>query len=728
MSGYYHSSSSSFPEMGYLPNMNPEDVQDTQYHHQQLTPQLESSPVTFVNPYQSLGYFTGFPDPNVYQSQTKPPSQNNRSRKKSTPGTDHVKHRRTRSGCYTCRSRRVKCDETRPICDRCRKGKRECVYPDPPATKGSTSNNTSKDSALTSRGTSPELSSDYEDDTDREAKLEFIPDEKSFADDSSQQTRYSKGLRRKNTISTLNLHKMSIRHSSETPSLEGTKSSSPSISTATSASFCTTIQSSDPARPPSAINPEWSHLQKELQYYLAYFRDNISCLNYGIPNDPDDFFKSILLSLAVQDGNESLLYAIVGFSAYHCTIRNPQGKIEDFFGYYNKSVNLLLSYLKREKKRKTTILLTILQLATIEEYLGDWVNLSGHQKAALEILTLLFTPETITQSPVSRSLLTWYVRFEITIAMMANLAPDLRREYMAAAVTCSQKMIKENPDDILWRIEREATALRLISADMAVLFAKAARGDISGKEFAFEHSQISAQLIDWKSSIDPRITDSKYLMTEFPDSALLTEDDAANPFRPGHLYTGPIFGTTILIQEWHSIVLMHKSQEGRTLQQEPSEELKHIALSICAVFEALRLLPSAPSGALIAVHAPLAMASIFVPRDERHHMWIRRRFAELEIGGYIFPTTMRTRMADFFHDKSCQKWWVPNDEGLNSTLRGIRAFTDENNRKPVSPETEAVREMCAIFSKMRMDEEETPPPNYDTHKVDTTERDESQNM
>ena len=35
------------------------------------------------------------------KSQTK-------SRRKAPPAPDHVKHRRTRSGCYTCRSRRVK--------------------------------------------------------------------------------------------------------------------------------------------------------------------------------------------------------------------------------------------------------------------------------------------------------------------------------------------------------------------------------------------------------------------------------------------------------------------------------------------------------------------------------------------------------------------------------------------------------------------------------------------
>jgi hypothetical protein len=31
-----------------------------------------------------------------------------RSRRKSSQGAEHTKHRRTRSGCYTCRARRVK--------------------------------------------------------------------------------------------------------------------------------------------------------------------------------------------------------------------------------------------------------------------------------------------------------------------------------------------------------------------------------------------------------------------------------------------------------------------------------------------------------------------------------------------------------------------------------------------------------------------------------------------
>ena len=42
---------------------------------------------------------------------------------------------RTRSGCLTCRTRKVKCDETRPICFNCRRLSRTCVYKETPRRK-----------------------------------------------------------------------------------------------------------------------------------------------------------------------------------------------------------------------------------------------------------------------------------------------------------------------------------------------------------------------------------------------------------------------------------------------------------------------------------------------------------------------------------------------------------------------------------------------------------------
>ncbi|KAI0202289.1 hypothetical protein F4808DRAFT_71615 [Astrocystis sublimbata] len=704
MSGFYQLSSSSMVEMGISPNTSLQDLDDARYQPQQSS-QMGSHSGPLTNQYQSLGYYTGFPDPIMFQ---EPKSQNNRSKKKSSAGLDHVKHRRTRSGCYTCRSRRVKCDEKHPICDRCRKGKRECVYPDPPTTKGSTSSSTSKDTATTSQEASPDSSLDDADDLERESKLESIPDEDE-PEYSHQHPHPASGIRRASSIPVLISPRIGIRQNSETPSFDGTKSASPAISVATSASFSTTIQTSDTALQPGT-NPSWSHLNKDLQYYLGYFCDNIDHFNYGTPNDPDGFFKSILPSLAVREGNDALLYAVVGFAAYHSTLRKPNGKVEDFLGYYNKSVTMLLSSLKRGDRQNLSSLLTILQLATIEEYLGDWVNLSGHQKAAMQILTQIFTPESIMQSSIS-AVLTWYIRFDVFVAMMGGFETALPREWFVAAVEGSKKRVQDNPDNVAWRTEVQATSLRLISMDMSLLYAKSSRGELPAEAYDDEYDDLSDRLSQWRHDLDPVIQDPNYLVSDFAYKQALTDDDIVDPYKPGFLYRHPFFSTTILLLEWHSIIIMHKSRtEGYALQQEPSPELRQLAISACEIYEMVRLWPETPTGATITVQACLAISCLFIPRNQKYHMWMRRRYAGLESSGYVFPQTMRARMAELFRDPLCSQWWLPNDEGLSPVLRSIRAFADARNGNPMTPQTEDIREISAIFSNMRIDSEDSPSP------------------
>ncbi|KAJ3570952.1 hypothetical protein NPX13_g5549 [Xylaria arbuscula] len=686
MSGFYQIPSS-MTEMGISPNASLQDVEDAHYPPHP-PPQMGSQPRPLVNQYQNLGYYTGFPDPIVFQ---EPKPQSNRGKKKSAPGIDH-------------------CDEKHPICDRCRKGKRDCVYPDPPAGKGSINSSTSKETSLTSQEASPESSIDDLEDVEKETKLESILDEEELIVHSPEVLHSAKGLQHEHVPSSFQLPRTGNRQNSETPSLEGTKSSSPTISTGTSASLSTTIQTPDVAQPPITTSSDWAHLNKDIQYHLGYYCKNITHFSYGIPNDPDGFFGSTLLSLAICEGNEALLYAVVGFSAYHSTLRHPHGKVEDFLGYYNKSVNMLLGSFKRRDSHGLASLLTMLQLATIEEYLGDWVSLSCHQTAALQILTQLYSPESIKQSPIS-ALLTWYIRFDVFVAMMGGFETALPREWFIAAVEGSEKKVEDNPDDLAWRTEVQATNLRLISMDMSLLYAKSARGDISPEDYSAEYNQISARVWEWKTGLDPAIIDANFLVTDFHYRRPLTDADILDPYKPGSLYKPPLFSTTILFMEWYSIIIMHTSrQEAYGLQQEPSSELRSLALSACEMFETVQRWPDAPSGALIAVQACLALACLFIPRDHKYMMWIRRKYALLEAAGYIFPVTVRERMAELFHDPSCRQWWLPRDEGLTPILRKIRAFADARNGGLVTQQTEAVREINAIFSNMRLDSDDSPSP------------------
>ncbi|KAJ9654324.1 hypothetical protein H2198_006622 [Neophaeococcomyces mojaviensis] len=44
------------------------------------------------------------------------------------PARVKKKHKKTRTGCVTCKARRVKCDEKKPICDKCRALDKNCFY------------------------------------------------------------------------------------------------------------------------------------------------------------------------------------------------------------------------------------------------------------------------------------------------------------------------------------------------------------------------------------------------------------------------------------------------------------------------------------------------------------------------------------------------------------------------------------------------------------------------
>ena len=145
-------------------------------------------------------------------------------------------------------------------------------------------------------------------------------------------------------------------------SLDGNKSSSPSASTVTTTSV--SVYPSTDLPQTSAGSPDCSHLPSDMQRHLRWFTDNVTNYHYCITNDFDNFFKNILPNMALR--SEALLNALVGFSAYHSTLQNPSGKLQDFLRYYNKSVILLLQALQKKEKHSIGTLLTILQLATIE--------------------------------------------------------------------------------------------------------------------------------------------------------------------------------------------------------------------------------------------------------------------------------------------------------------------------------------------------------------------------
>lgn len=106
------------------------------------------------------------------------------------------------------------------------------------------------------------------------------------------------------------------------------------------------------------------HLPQDLQYYIRYHKTQLTFHHYNFKHDANHFLHHILVEQALN--YEPLLYAVAGFAAFQSTVRRPNGKIQDFLGYYNKSVSLLRRSLRDHQKHTDATMLTILQLATFE--------------------------------------------------------------------------------------------------------------------------------------------------------------------------------------------------------------------------------------------------------------------------------------------------------------------------------------------------------------------------
>ncbi|KAI1810409.1 hypothetical protein GGS20DRAFT_187511 [Poronia punctata] len=127
-----------------LPSMRTFDpVQQQSQQQQHMAMAMPVSPVPSVSSQPPLSYYAqqvaiggmaghpyaNLPSDTMSQRYALPPGGPGAA----LTGSRHKKEikRRTKTGCLTCRKRRIKCDELHPTCKNCQKSKRECLGYDP---------------------------------------------------------------------------------------------------------------------------------------------------------------------------------------------------------------------------------------------------------------------------------------------------------------------------------------------------------------------------------------------------------------------------------------------------------------------------------------------------------------------------------------------------------------------------------------------------------------------
>jgi hypothetical protein len=281
----------------------------------------------------------------------------------SQPAPDQKKHKRTRSGCFTCRSRRIKCDESRPVCDRCRKGNRECVYPSPSQTASRSGSR-----AKGSRQQSQESDSSGHVEQDDACVLEPIADE-----DGADEGSVGSGPRLSPpSVTSKPRPRISNRHSNSSLRNRKPKSGPEAKEDSSSPSAESSKFESLSAHPagvgnstmePSGLRGN-NQLPEDLRFYLTFHQEFLNYHHYFQKQASDKFVRHAIVDFALQ--YEPLLYAVVGFAAYHHSLLTATGKLSTFLKYYNKSLSLLRKSLGSGEKHSEATLITVLVLTTFE--------------------------------------------------------------------------------------------------------------------------------------------------------------------------------------------------------------------------------------------------------------------------------------------------------------------------------------------------------------------------
>lgn len=618
---------------------------------------------------------------------------NARARRRPVPG-EQVKHRRTRSGCYTCRQRRVKCDENHPTCERCRKGQRECIYPDTQSSQKST-----RGGSKSGKASAAENSSSPEDanESDKE-RLPAIPD-----DDEGEDYDYDEGVMSGS---------QDLRDSSHTPGSNLDQSTSPST---TASSTVPPIARPSISRKGSTQTTTMKSLSSktlDVQFYLDYFRDHITVHHYSLKRDTHDFLKGDFLAQALKF--EPLKYAVAGYAAYFHTLSQPEGRMSTFLHFYNESVSRLRATITKNKKQGLATFLTILQLASIEEMLGDWVNLMGHQKAAFDMLNRLYTPKSITQSDFLLKVSLWYIRFDLFVGFQSGGEAVLSRDWFEAVHECYQQKVRDNPDDLGIRYEERFAYSRLVAKDSNDLFARTQKGLISPQDFMAQLPVLRERVENLRKDLPQVLVDPQYKVRNMPGTQ--DPDDIVNPYEPDVMWQDPLFTTNFLMLDIWGIVFMFNISEAMALRRPFMPETTQEAYQAVQLFEAMCAFPGSPKGMLLEAQVSFAIAFLFLPKDQKTTQWCRRTFAKIEASGYIYSDVLRNRMLESMGEGPSD-WWLPNDEACPPIIRSIKDFIKERTTAPKDQVSDDLREMRGIFNSLTISDS----PSSDTMTVTSAE-------
>lgn len=272
------------------------------------------------------------------------------------------------------------------------------------------------------------------------------------------------------------------------------------------------------------------------------------------------------------------------------------------------------------------------QMLTLQqEYLGDWGNLMGHQHAAKELITKLYTPKTIASTEVGRKMLQWSIRFDVFASIGTGERTALGTEWIRACSHSYSELWEKNPTNLDLRIEGLFNEHRVLSSEMLELFSKCSQNEISLADFMKENDDLAQRIHTSSSSLDPFYSFKEHVVL-LPEATEL--EDTSIPYKKSQFFTGPLWSLNYLIKDCLALEALHMHQTSLIIQQAPPPDLARLAIALCRIIEAIDQWPDSPDGATIATQVSVGLVCLYVPRNERNIEWCLSKLAKIETLGY----------------------------------------------------------------------------------------------
>ena len=247
------------------------------------------------------------------------------------------------------------------------------------------------------------------------------------------------------------------------------------------------------------------------------------------------------------------------------------------------------------------------------------------------MLTQLYDTETITQSPFLLKVILWYTRFDLFLGLQSGGEAILSRDWYVAVHEHYEKESREHPDDLELRYDERFAYSRLVAKDSGDFFFKKGKGLISDAEFMEELPKLGEKVHALETNIDPMLFDPKHKIHTIPASP--DPDSIVNAFEPDLLWGGAYWTSNYLKFDMWGIIFMYNLSSSLALQKAPDPEMTKRALRSAQLFEAVCKYPDAPPGAMIEAQASFAIAALFLPKDPKTVMWVRKKLAKVESAG-----------------------------------------------------------------------------------------------